>query len=108
MNKEASRRTTPSKRSLREIPEIDFSQYQVRRNRFALLVQTTGIQLDHDSPSAASLSDIPESTSPPPPHSSAASLLATPAHPTVRSAKVALPPRITGAGHRMRSCISGR
>lgn len=56
----AKRATTPSKASLRAIPEIDFAQHQVRRNRFAMRVQKTGIQLVHEEPSRDTLAEIPE------------------------------------------------
>ena len=56
----SSRQAAPSKRSLREIPEVDFSCYQVRRNRFAMRVQKTGVELDHEGPSPESLTEIPE------------------------------------------------
>lgn len=56
----SSRPVAPSKTSLREIPEVDFARYQVRRNRFAMRVKTEGIELIHDPPSDASLAEIPE------------------------------------------------
>jgi hypothetical protein len=43
-----------------EVPEVDFSKYQVRRNRFATRVKQEGVDVLHDGPSAASLAEIPE------------------------------------------------
>lgn len=61
MTKTSSKRaTTPTKASLRAIPEIDFAQHQVRRNRFAMRVQKTGVELVHDEPSRDTLAEIPE------------------------------------------------
>lgn len=61
MKKAISKRPgAPSKASLRAIPEVDFTQHQVRRNRFAMRVQKTGVQLAHDAPSRDSLSELPE------------------------------------------------
>ena len=61
MTKTSSKRaTTPTKASLRAIPEIDFAQHQVKRNRFAMRVQKTGVQLVHEEPSRDTLAEIPE------------------------------------------------
>lgn len=60
MKKAPSDRRTPSRRSLREIPEVDFARYQARPNRFAMRVQKTGIDLVHGEPSPASLAEVPE------------------------------------------------
>jgi hypothetical protein len=43
-----------------EAPELDFSKYRVRRNRFARRIAAEGIEIVHDAPSRASLADIPE------------------------------------------------
>ncbi|CAN5750546.1 hypothetical protein BH11MYX2_BH11MYX2_16620 [soil metagenome] len=50
----------PSAASLREMPEVDFSKYRVRRNPFAARVAREGIRIVHHGPSAASLREIPE------------------------------------------------
>lgn len=50
----------PTRASLRELPEVELSDYRVRRNRFARLIARGGIELAHEGPSAASLSEIPE------------------------------------------------
>jgi len=56
----SKRSATPTKRTLRELPEIDLARYQARPNRFAMRVQKEGIEIVHDSPSAASLAEMPE------------------------------------------------
>lgn len=50
----------PSRRSLRELPELAFERYSIRPNRFAMRVKDEGIELLHDGPSAASLAAMPE------------------------------------------------
>jgi hypothetical protein len=50
----------PTAESLRELPEIDFSKYRIRRNPYAARVAREGIEILHDGPSAASLTEIPE------------------------------------------------
>ena len=51
---------TPKAVSLRAMPEIDFTRYEIRRNRFAARVKREGIELVHEEPSPASLAEIPE------------------------------------------------
>jgi hypothetical protein len=50
----------PSRTSLREMPEVDFARYRVRRNRFARRIAREGFALVHDEPTRASLRAIPE------------------------------------------------
>lgn len=50
----------PKVATLREMPEIDFARFQIRRNRFAARVKQEGIELMHEDPTAASLAEIPE------------------------------------------------
>ncbi len=50
----------PSVRSLREMPEIDFKKYRLRRNNYADRIAREGIQIMHEGPSAASLREMPE------------------------------------------------
>jgi hypothetical protein len=45
---------------MREMPEIDFSAYRVRRNPYAARIRREGVQLVHREPSARSLAQIPE------------------------------------------------
>ncbi|HWZ89217.1 MAG TPA: hypothetical protein VNW92_10215 [Polyangiaceae bacterium] len=42
------------------VTEIDFSAYRVRKNRFAKRIAKEGLELIHDGPSRASLTEIPE------------------------------------------------
>lgn len=50
----------PSARTLREMPEVDFSRYRVRRNRYAARIAREGVHVVHDAPSRASLEAMPE------------------------------------------------
>jgi hypothetical protein len=50
----------PSAASLREMPEIDFTRYQIRRNPYAPVIAREGISVVHDEPSASSLAALPE------------------------------------------------
>jgi hypothetical protein len=50
----------PSAATLRELPEIDFERYRVRRNPFAARISREGIEILHDGPSQRSLSEMPE------------------------------------------------
>lgn len=59
MKKVRRRTATPSRTTLREIPEVDFTRYTVRRNRFAVRVKAEGIEVVHDGPSAESLAALP-------------------------------------------------
>ena len=52
--------TEPSKASLREMPEVDFATYRVRRSPYAARIRLEGVQLAHREPSARSLAEIPE------------------------------------------------
>jgi hypothetical protein len=68
--KKESRHRGPSKRSLREIPEVDLANYRVRKNPFARKAREDGIQIATPpprgrvargrAPSKASLREIPE------------------------------------------------
>jgi hypothetical protein len=42
------------------MPEVDFAQYRVRRNRYAARVRREGIELTHEGPSRSSLKAMPE------------------------------------------------
>ena len=50
----------PGVASLREMPEIDFADYRVRRNPYAARIKREGIHVAHDEPSNASLDEMPE------------------------------------------------
>lgn len=50
----------PSAASLREMPEVDFRRYRVRRNPYAARIAREGWRLLHDGPSAESLREMPE------------------------------------------------
>ena len=53
-------RPGPGAASLREMPELDFSHYRVRRNPYASRIAREGIRIVHDEPSRASLAEMPE------------------------------------------------
>ncbi len=55
-----NRRLNPSAASLKELPEIDFSKYHIRRNPFAARIAREGFKVVHDEPSAAALIEMPE------------------------------------------------
>ncbi len=50
----------PSALTLRELPEIDFARYRVRRNPFAARIAREGIEVVHEAPSGESLTEMPE------------------------------------------------
>jgi hypothetical protein len=60
MKKKHSKKLPAAKRESVDVPEIDFSKYRLRPNRFAKLIEAEGIELVHDGPSPASLQDLPE------------------------------------------------
>ena len=61
MNKEITKRNViPGPVSLREMPEVDFTKYRVRRNPYAARIAREGIEVAHDGPSPASLVEMPE------------------------------------------------
>ena len=60
MKKARSRPADPSAMSLREMPEIDFDRYRIRKNPYAAVIAREGISVVHDGPSARSLAEIPE------------------------------------------------
>ena len=60
MKKRQSRRGQASVESTHVVPEIDFSRYRLRRNRFAKRIAREGVEIAHDAPSEASLKEMPE------------------------------------------------
>ncbi len=46
--------------SLREVAEVDFSGFRVRRNPYAARIAREGIQIVHQAPSSSSLAAMPE------------------------------------------------
>jgi hypothetical protein len=50
----------PTSASLRELPEVVFERFRVRRNPYAARIEREGVELVHDAPSDRSLSEIPE------------------------------------------------
>lgn len=60
MKKASSRPVDPSATSLREMPEIDFDRYHIRKNPYAAVIAREGISVVHDGPSIRSLAEIPE------------------------------------------------
>lgn len=55
-----STRTEPSVASLREMPEVDFARYRIRRNPYASVIAKKGALVVHDGPSPTSLAELPE------------------------------------------------
>ena len=60
MKKASSRAIGPSVMSVREMPEIDFRRYHVRKNPYAAVIAREGISVVHDEPSSRSLAELPE------------------------------------------------
>jgi hypothetical protein len=61
MKKATSRRQPdPSLASLEALPEVNFQDFTVHRNRHAARIAAEGSTLRHDGPSRASLAEIPE------------------------------------------------
>src|SRR5438132_7274618 len=61
MKKESTkRRLDPGAASLREMPEIDFAAYRIRRNSYAGRIAREGLEVAHHEPAAASLAEMPE------------------------------------------------
>jgi hypothetical protein len=54
------RQMSPTAASLRELPEIDFTQYRIRRNPYAGRIKREGVKVVHYEPSVASLTEMPE------------------------------------------------
>jgi hypothetical protein len=54
------RQVSPTAASLRELPEIDFTEYRIRRNPYAGRIKREGVKVVHDEPSAAALIEMPE------------------------------------------------
>lgn len=54
------RKLNPTAASLRELPEIDFRQYRIRRNPYAGRIKREGVKVVHDEPSRAALIEMPE------------------------------------------------
>jgi hypothetical protein len=49
-----------SAEALREMPEIDFSIYRIRKNPYAARIAREGVELIHLGPSKTSLAEMPE------------------------------------------------
>ena len=61
MKKETTKRKLdPGAASLREMPEIDFAVYRIRRNPYAGRIAREGLEVAHHEPAAASLTEMPE------------------------------------------------
>jgi hypothetical protein len=61
MKKETPKRQlSPAAASLRELPEIDFTQYRIRRNPYSGRIKREGVKVVHDEPSAGALAEMPE------------------------------------------------
>ncbi len=54
------RQMSPTATSLRELPEIDFTQYRIRRNPYAGRMKREGVKVVHHEPSTAALIEMPE------------------------------------------------
>lgn len=59
MKKETTSRR-PSAVSLKEMPEVDFHSYRIRRNPYAARIEREGAELAHRGPSAGALMEMPE------------------------------------------------
>jgi hypothetical protein len=59
MKKKASKRS-PRRAAWSDVPNVDFGDYQVKKNRFAKRMKKERVLLVHDAPSSASLKAIPE------------------------------------------------
>jgi hypothetical protein len=51
---------SPGTPSLREMPEIDFTAFRIRRNPYAARIAREGLEVVHHGPSVASLMEMPE------------------------------------------------
>src|SRR5215831_17188213 len=61
MKKATTKRTpNPSPASLREMPEVDFTAYRIRRNPYAARIAREGVEIAHHGPSRKSLREMPE------------------------------------------------
>jgi hypothetical protein len=58
--KKAATDDSPRAVSLKEMPEINFDRYRIRRNPYAARIEREGAQLSHREPSKASLREMPE------------------------------------------------
>ena len=58
--KKPTKNDEPTAASLRELPEIDFARYRVRRNPYAERIAREGLEIAHEGPSAGSLVEMPE------------------------------------------------
>jgi hypothetical protein len=54
------RELNPSMASLREMPEVDFSAYRIRKNPYAARIAREGVEIVHHGPSKRSLAEMPE------------------------------------------------
>ena len=55
-----NREIPPSAATLREMPEVDFAAFRIRRNPHAARIVREGVQVIHDAPSPAALAEMPE------------------------------------------------
>src|SRR5215831_11006079 len=64
MNGESMRKANTNRRKrntvVKEVPEVDFSLYRIRRNPYAERIAREGIELAHNGPAAAALAEMPE------------------------------------------------
>ena len=60
--KKTTKASEPTAKSLREMPEVVFARYRVRRNPYAARIAREGIEIVHAGPSAESLAEVPEAT----------------------------------------------
>src|SRR5207244_7540976 len=58
--KTGKQQMSPPAASLRELPEIDFTKYRIRRNSYAGRIEREGVKVAHHEPSAAALAEMPE------------------------------------------------
>jgi hypothetical protein len=54
------RNLNPGAASLREMPEVDFSRYRIRKNPYASRIAREGVEIVHHEPSKNSLAEMPE------------------------------------------------
>lgn len=50
----------PGTASLREMPEVDFTRYRIRKNYYAARIAREGSEVAHEEPSRVSLLEMPE------------------------------------------------
>src|SRR5262245_42310686 len=54
------RNPNPGPGLLREMPEVDFTAYRIRRNPYAACIAREGVEIAHHGPSKKSLREMPE------------------------------------------------